>query len=107
MSIWIEKGKYITAINKKQGWGAGKFFSGSGFGFFFFKRLRLRIFFSKRLRLLFFRGASAPAHDYWLSLAKYSFPRNLEAGVGFFWPLGAGAARKKNTKSWSRSWSWS
>ena len=74
-----------------QGWGAGKFFSGSGSWFFFKaapapdffpKRLRLRllVFFFKRLRL---QGAKntrlrpAPAPDYWLSLPKYSFPHKL------------------------------
>ena len=58
---------------------------------FFFKllRIRLRIFFPKRPRLLFFFQAAsapapapeqkhpAPAPDYWLGLAKYSFPRKL------------------------------
>ena len=47
---------------------------------FFPKRLRLLVFFFERLRL---QGAkntrlrSAPAPDYWLSLATYSFPRKL------------------------------
>ena len=40
-------------------------------------------FFPKRLRLLFFfqtvpaPRSLAPAPDYWLSLAKYAFPRQL------------------------------
>ena len=45
---------------------------------FFFKRLRLLIFFPKRLRLrllVFFQAAPAP--DYWSSLPKYSFPHKL------------------------------
>ena len=49
---------------------------------FFFKRLRLLIFFPKRLRLqgaknTWLRPAPAPAPDYWLSLPKYYFPHKL------------------------------
>ena len=37
-------------------------------------RLRLLVFFFERLRL---QGAKKTAPDYWISLAKYSFPRKL------------------------------
>ena len=77
---------------KLQGWGTGKFFSGSG-SWLFFKWLRLLFFsqaapapapgfFFKRLRLqgaknTQLRPAPAPAPGYWLSLPKYSFPHKL------------------------------
>ena len=84
---------WSSHVHKNQGWGAGKFFSGSGSGswlffssgsgsgswfffpsgsgsWFFFKRLRLQGAKNTRLR-------PAPAPDYWLSLPKYSFPHNL------------------------------
>ena len=45
---------------------------------FFFKRLWLLVFFFKRVRFrLRFPGAKKNGSDYWLSLAKYSFPRKL------------------------------
>jgi len=63
-----------------QGWGAGKFFSGSssGSGSWFFSQVA-------PAPGIFFGAApapggpkkSAPAPSYWSSLAKYSFPRKL------------------------------
>ena len=80
----------------RQGWGAGKFISGSGSWLFFqaapasapdFFPNRLLVFFqaapaprsqkhpgAKNTQL---QPAPAPAPDYWLSLPKYSFPHKL------------------------------
>ena len=65
---------------KKQGWGAGKFFSGSG-SRLFFQAAPAPDFFPKRLRLLVFfssgSGSKGPKTPGSGSLAKYSFLRKL------------------------------
>ena len=62
-----------------QGWEPANFLAAPAPDFFP-KRLRLLVFFFERLLLrlrLQWAKKTAPAPDYWLSLAKYSFPRKL------------------------------
>ena len=61
-SIYEGDGAYrsVAIINQSiQGWGAGKFFSGSGSLFFFFKRLRLLGFISSGSGLIYFVSGSS------------------------------------------------
>ena len=79
---------YIANSTYIKGWGAGKFLAAPAPDFFF-KRLRLLIFFPPAPAPapapapgIFFRAAPAPrgqkkpAPDYWLSLEKCFFPAN-------------------------------